>query len=93
MSTELYTKLQTLVGYRGTIKQIEAAIQNLTEIPTTLFPFEENLEDNDLGFQFSLEAFDDIEDNYYDFDIYLIQTRAWDYLEPIWYVTEINTSY
>ena len=93
MNTELYTNLQTLIGSRGTIQQIEAAIHDVTGVSTTLSPFEENLDDNDLGFQFSLESFDDIEDNYYDFDIYLIQTRAWDYLEPVWYITEINWSY
>lgn len=87
---KFYTTLQQLIGYRGTKHQITDKIHQLTNRHTKLAPFTENLPDNDLGFQFFLGVDDD---NYLDFDIYLIKTRAKDNGKRVWYVTEINPSY
>ena len=88
---KLYTKLQQLIGTRATKRGICDSILAITGRTTKLSPFEENLPENDLGFQFNLGMDGD---TYLDFDIYLIKTRAKsDTSKPIWYVTEINRSY
>lgn len=88
---KFYTELQQLVGTRATKRGICDSILTITGRITNLSPFEENLPQSDLGFQFSLGMDGD---HYLDFDIYLIKTRAKSASgKPIWYVTEINQSY
>ena len=87
---KFYTTLQKLVGTRGTKQQIADRIHQLTNRTTRLSQFEENLPDNDLGFQFTLGM---DREHYLDFDIYLIKTRAKHNGKPVWYTTEINQSY
>lgn len=89
---KFYQELQQLVGTRATKRGICDSIFAITgRTPTSLSPFEENLPESDLGFQFFIGMDGD---SYLDFDIYLIKTRAKsDTGKPIWYVTEINRSY
>jgi len=88
---KFYTELQQLIGTRATKRGICDSILAITGQTTNLAPFTENLPESDLGFQFNLGMDGD---DYLDFDIYLIKTRAKsDSGKPIWYVTEINRSY
>lgn len=88
---KFYSTLQILIGFRGTKKQIQREIYRLTKRHTILHKSDEQLEGNDTCYQ----AFLGIDcDDYLDFDIYLIKTRAESETgKPVWYITEINQSY
>lgn len=86
-----YEILQKLVHFRGTKKQIKEKISRITtEKEVKLTKCEGNLKDNDLAFQFHLGMDGN---DYLDFDIYMLKTRAKETSKRVFLITEINTSY
>lgn len=66
-------KMRNLVGFRGTIKELEVEIASYTPLRSTVIlePFEEYLPELDLGFNTNLGELDG---EYYDFEVYLLPT-------------------
>jgi len=82
-------KLNTLIGFRGTKKQISIAISTrTTNKKVSLNKPEQTLKQNDIARQFSLGKH---KDDYLDFDIYFLRTRAKENGKPVYLITEINS--
>lgn len=84
MRDQIDKAMQDLLLRRGTLLEIESMINDIgLRDDSTLEPFEENIEFNDIGFNTNLGQ---IDDQYLDYEVYLLPTnKQYQYI-----ITEIN---